>query len=193
MSPLRSSRLNNVSRIRYPTSRRRGAYSYRSHIRAIARGCGGRYDEEHHVLGRAIAEAMFYGRRDVNTMSRTEGYSVALEFESCCAGEHVEELARSRMEMGRFAGTRRYTLLDDAKIRTFQKMPTVANGSPDVVLCARPINRHRFSWHFPDPTQHVIPAAHRFHRLAGDNYYFVDDNLASAWVAAVCHSSIICE
>ena len=125
----------------------RWIYSRGSDIRAVARGCGGRYDEEHHVLGRTIAKAMFSGRRNVGSLSRTEGYCVARKFESRSAGEHVEELARARMEMPHFAGTRRYTLLDDAKICTFQKMPTVANGSPGVVLGALPINRHRFDLH----------------------------------------------
>jgi hypothetical protein len=80
-----------------PTSGIRWTYSRRSDIRAIARGCGGRYDEEHHVLGRTIAEAMFSGRSNVNTLSRSEGYCVARKFESRSAGEHVEELARARM------------------------------------------------------------------------------------------------
>src|SRR5450631_4223777 len=126
-----------------PTTGMRWSHSARFHIRSIARGCGGRYDEEHHVLGRTIAEAMFNGRRNVNTLSGTEGDRVAGEFESCGAGEHIEELARARMEMSHFAGIRRYALLDDAEIRTLQKVPTIANGSPGVVLCARPINRHR--------------------------------------------------
>ena len=127
----------------------RWIYSRGSDIRAVARGCGGRYDEEHHVLGRTIAKAMFSGRRNVGSLSRTEGYCVARKFESRSAGEHVEELPRARMEMPHIAGTRRYTLLDDAKICTFQKMPTVANGSPGVVFGGRPINWHGVDWHVP--------------------------------------------
>ena len=82
-----------------PTSRMPRTQSRRSHIRAIARGGRGRYDQEHHVLGRTIAEAMVNGRRHVNSLSCTEGYRVAREFESRGAGEHVEKLAPTRMEM----------------------------------------------------------------------------------------------
>jgi hypothetical protein len=126
-----------------PTRGIQRSHSRRFDIRSIARGGGGRYDEEHHVLGRTIAEAMFNGRRNVNTLPGIEGDRVAREFERRGAGEHIEELSRVRMEMPHFAGTRRYALLDDAEIHTLQQMPTVANGSPRVVLSARPINRHQ--------------------------------------------------
>jgi len=119
------------------------------HVCAIARCCGGRDDEEDDIFCRTIAEAVFKVRRHMNALSGSEVYRVAGEFDRRSAREHIEELARARVKVPDLSGTRRHTLLNDAEIRAFQKMPTVADGSPGVVFGSRPINWHGVDWHVP--------------------------------------------
>jgi len=85
----------------------------------------------------------------MNALSGSEVYRVVGEFERRSAREHIEELARARVKVPDLSGTRRHTLLNDAEIRAFQKMPTVADGSPGVVFGSRPINWHGVDWHVP--------------------------------------------
>jgi hypothetical protein len=118
-----------------------------SRVCAIARRCGRRDDEEDDIFCRTIAEAVFKVRRHMNALSGSEVYRVAGEFECRSAREHIEELACARVKVPDLSGTRRHTLLNDAEIRALQKMPTVADGSPGVVLGARPINWHGVVWH----------------------------------------------
>jgi hypothetical protein len=119
-----------------------------SHVCAIARRCRGRDDEDDDLFGRTIAEAVFKVWRHMDALSGSEGDRVAGEFKRRSACENIEELARARVEVSDLSGARRHTLLNDAEIRAIQKMPTAANGSPRVVLSARPINRHQFGGHF---------------------------------------------
>jgi hypothetical protein len=119
-----------------------------SHVCAIARRCGGRDDEEDDIFCRPIAEAVFKVWLHMNALSGSEGDRVAGEFKRRSAREHIEELARVRVKVSDLSGARRHTLLNDTEIRALKKMPTVANGSPRVVLSARPINRHQFGGHF---------------------------------------------
>ena len=120
-----------------------------SHVCAIARRCGGRDDEEDDIFCRTIAEAVFKVRRHMNALSGSEVYRVAGEFERRSAREHIEELACARVKVSDLSGTRRHTLLNDAKIRALQIMPTVADGSPGVVFGGRPINWHGVVQHVP--------------------------------------------
>jgi hypothetical protein len=134
-----------------PSERNRCTHAIRlrrPHVGAIARRGGGRDDQEDDLFGRTIAEAVFKVRRYMNALTGSEGDRVIGEFERRGACEHIEELACARMKVSDLSGTRRHTLLNDAKIRALQKVPTVADGTPGVMFGARLINRHQFSGHF---------------------------------------------
>ena len=72
--------------------------------------------------------------RDVNTLTRTEGYRTPVELKCGFAGYHKEKLARSRVKVFDFASARRDALPNHAEVGVFEQMPAITVATPRIVL-----------------------------------------------------------
>jgi hypothetical protein len=108
---------------------------------AVAWGLAG--DEDANRLWTSIDRLMPLAGGDFEALTGLKDKVLMFYFEGQLSFEHKEELASVYVGVAGFAGVGRHELFDDAELRRFDEMPTVAVGSlrasPFVVfggLCA---------------------------------------------------------
>jgi hypothetical protein len=95
-------------------------------------------DEHSHRFGAAIHRLMLLAWGDFESFPRLKNKVVMLDLEGEFSFQHEEELTRVDVGVTGLAGAGWHELFDDAELRRFDEMPTVAVGSlgpsPFVVL-----------------------------------------------------------
>jgi hypothetical protein len=90
--------------------------------------------QELKIADSLVAELVRKSRWDRATLECRQCKHLTVYLEGGLASHNVKKLMRALMEMARFLPPRGNTLFDNAEVRHFEKVPTVAVATPDVVF-----------------------------------------------------------
>lgn len=98
-----------------------------------------RDDEEPGRLTTHVLCLVFLTRFDIAGVTCMQMDKVTPNLDRQRSAQHIENLVRLHMDMPGLAGPWRHFLLDDTQVLSIEQAPSVADISPDIMLCIRAI------------------------------------------------------
>ena len=86
------------------------------------------------IDGGLIANLMGFTRGYLDTLTWAKHNFAASDLDGESSAKHIEELVRLPMKVPNLSSARRHSLFDNAQCRSLDEVPSIATGTPGVVL-----------------------------------------------------------